>query len=219
MVSTLGISRCAGEDAAPLTDEALLLVAQKAAEKENAEARVARAGSHNPHLGEMILRNPLSNFLIFAVRIETKSAPRIHFMTVDRSGKTTSPFSAADYGTLVARADRANWKDADYLDAARLLVHLPRPHNEDGCVFPEKPEDFTAIKFNMASVGLGVDKQAEASKQIAPPKIEVKDKDAVIAFYAWHLIGGHLCQWTVQVGTVNKATMKDLGGFGGGGYD
>ena len=91
--------------------------------------------------------------------------------------------------------------------------------NEDGWKVLEKPEDFTKITVNINAVGLGAAKQKEAAKQIVPLKIERKDGQATITFYAWHLIGGNLRRWQVEIGPKMAATKQELGQFGGGGYD
>lgn len=91
--------------------------------------------------------------------------------------------------------------------------------NEDGWKVLETPKDFTTITFNMDAVGLGAAKQKEAAKQIIPLKIERKDGQAIVTFYAWHLIGGNLRRWQVEIGPKMEATKQELGQFGGGGYD
>ena len=40
-----------------------------------------------------------------------------------------------------------------------------------------------------------------------------------VSFYAWHLIGGRFVLWTVQLKPEVGGTPKELGRFGGGGYD
>ena len=129
------------------------------------------------------------------------------------------PFDGAKFSQLLAAEDKAKWKDEDYRSAAILWVHLMARANEDGWKVLEKPGDFTKITFNMESVGLGAAKQKEASKQIVPLKIERKDGQAIVTFYAWHLIGGNLRRWQVEIGPKMAATKQELGQFGGGGYD
>jgi hypothetical protein len=123
------------------------------------------------------------------------------------------------FSQLLAAENKAKWKDEDYRNAAILWVHVMARANEDGWKVLEKPEDFTKITFNMDSVGLGGAKQKEAAKQIVPLKIEQKDGQAIVTFYAWHLIGGNLRRWQVEIGPKMAATKQELGQFGGGGYD
>jgi hypothetical protein len=41
----------------------------------------------------------------------------------------------------------------------------------------------------------------------------------VVRFYAWHLIGGRFVLWTAQLKPEVAGRPKNLGRFGGGGYD
>lgn len=83
----------------------------------------------------------------------------------------------------------------------------------------KEPEDFTAIQFNMASVGPGVEKQKEAARQIVAATVQPKGNQVVVSFYSWHLIGGYLRKWQVEIGPKPAAKKQELGQFGGGGYD
>ncbi len=207
-----------------LTDAQMLELATQAVTKDSPKAVVAPARSKNLHLGQQAMPNPMPNWSFFcAVLGQTPTAPIRQYLAVSRSGQVIYPLKAEKFSELLAAEDKNKWKDEDYLNAAVLRVHLMSVANEDGWKFLEKPEDFMAITFNMASVGAGGEKRAEkrqeAAKQIVAPKIERKDGQVTVTFYAWHLIGGYLRQWQVQIGPKTEAAKQELGRFGGGGYD
>jgi hypothetical protein len=203
-----------------MTDEQMLKQAVEVIAKEDANAKVTPVQSQNPHLGPWALNNPLPEYSFFcALLAGGRSVPNRRFLGVKRTGQVIDSFDGPKFSQLLAAADKAKWKDEDYRNAAVLWVHLMARANEDGWKVLEKPEDFTRITFNMESVGLGAAKQKESSKQIVPMKIERNGGQAMVTFYAWHLIGGHLRRWQLEIGPKMAATKRELGQFGGGGYD
>lgn len=208
--------------AGDMTDEQMLKRAVEAIAKEDASAKVTPVQSKNPHLETWALKNPLPEYRFFCARLNPGkeiAAPNRRFLAVKRTGQVIDPFDSNKFSQLLAAEDKAKWKDEDYRNAAILWVHVMSKANEDGWKVLEKSEDFTKITFNMESVGLGAAKQKEAAKQIVPLKIERKDGQAIVTFYAWHLIGGNLRRWQVEIGPKMAATKQELGQFGGGGYD
>jgi hypothetical protein len=202
-----------------LTDQQMLAAATQAVAQDYPKAVVTAARSKNVHLGEWPMPT-LSNVSFYCtVTGHTPAAPRRYYLSVSRTGQVVVPFDVAKYPDLLAAEDKSKWKDEDYLSAAVLWVHLMSPANEDGWKLLKKPEDFTAITFNMPAAGPAAAKRQEAAKQIEAPKIERKDDQVTVTFHAWHLIGGSLRQWTVQIGPKAEAAKKELGRFGGGGYD
>ena len=205
--------------AGDMTDEQMLKRAVDVIAKEDASAKVTPVQSKNPHLEPWLLKNPLPEYSFFCARLNPGKefrAPNRRFLAVKRTGQVIDSFDSNKFSQLLAAEDKAKWKDEDYRNAAILWVHVMSRANEDGWKVLEKPEDFTKITFNMGSV---VEKQKEAAKQIVPLKIERKDEQATVTFYAWHLIGGSLRRWQVEIGPKMAATKQELGQFGGGGYD
>ena len=208
--------------AGDMTDEQMLKRAVEFIAKEDASAKVTPVQSKNPHLEPWLLKNPLPEYRFFCARLhpgKELAAPFRRFLAVKRTGQVIDSFDSEKFSQLLAAEDKAKWKDEDYRNAAILCVHVMSRANEDGWKVLEKPEDFTKITFNMESVGQGGAKQKEASKQIITLKIERKDGQAIVTFYAWHLIGGNLRRWQVEIGPKMAATKQELGQFGGGGYD
>lgn len=208
--------------AGDMTDEQMLKRAVEFMSKEDANAKVTPVQSKNLHLGTWLLKSPLPEYRFFCARLnpgKELATPNRRFLAVKRNGQVMDTLDSNKISKLLAAEDKVKWKDKDYRNAAILWIHLMARPNEDGWKVLEKPEDFTIITFNMDSVGLGVAKQKEAAKQIIPLKIERKDGQAIVTFYAWHLIGGNLRRWQVEIGPKMAATKQELGQFGGGGYD
>ncbi|MFP6900437.1 MAG: hypothetical protein VCA36_05810, partial [Opitutales bacterium] len=147
-------------------------------------------------------------------------APIRRYVVVTDNGEVTYPFDATQAGNVFPKEEWGGYDDDALLQAAQLLVHLQSVANEDGWKSIRKPEDFLAIKFNMFYNNEQFRKQREAvARRITAPKI-VKNKDTVkVTFFAWHLIGGQLREWTIQFSPSLKITSKQHGQFGGGGYD
>lgn len=203
-----------------LTDQQMLKLATQVVIKDFPKAVVAPTRSKNLHLGQWGMPNPMPKFSFYcAVLGDTMAAPIRQYLAVSRSGQVIKPLKAEKFAELLAAEDKSKWKDEDCLNAAILWVHLMSVANEDGWKLLAKPEDFTAITFNMGSGGPGVEKQREAAKQIVAPKVERNDAQVAVTFYAWHLIGGYLRRWQVQIGPKTQAAKQELGQFGGGGYD
>jgi len=205
-----------------MTDEQMLKRAAEVVSKEDANAKVTPIQSKNLHLGTWLLKNPLHEYRFFCARLnpgKELAAPNRRFLAVKRTGQVIDSLDNNSFTQLLAAADKAKWKDEDYRNAAILWVHVMSRANEDGWKVLEKPEDFTKITVNIDAVGLGAAKQKETAKQIVPLKIERKDGQAIVTFYAWHLIGGNLRRWQVEIGPKMAATKQELGQFGGGGYD
>jgi hypothetical protein len=220
--SILLLASISRTQAGDMMDEQMLKRAVEVISKEDPNAKVTPVQSANPHLGPWALKNPLPDFRFFCARLnigKELSVPNRRFLAVKRNGLVMDSFDGAKFNKLLAAEDMAKWKDEDYRNAAILWVHVTARANEDGWKVLEKPEDFTRITFNMDSVGLGTAKQKEAAKQIVPLKIERKDGQAFVTFYSWHLIGGHLRRWQVEIGPKMAAIKQELGQFGGGGYD
>lgn len=208
--------------AGDMTDEQMLKRAVEAVTKDDAGAKVTSVQSKNPHLEAWVLKNPLPEYRFFCARLNPGkeiAAPNRRFLAVKRNGQVIDPFDSNKFSQLLAAEDKAKWKDEVFRNAAILWVHVMSKANEDGWKVLEKPDDFTKITFNMESVGLGAAKQKEAAKQIVPLKVERKEGQAIVTFYAWHLIGGNLRRWQVEIGPKMAATKQELGQFGGGGYD
>ncbi|HOX04932.1 MAG TPA: sigma-70 family RNA polymerase sigma factor [Planctomycetota bacterium] len=180
-------------------------------------------GSKNPHLGEQKIEHPLKDQRFWCVLLyHTTAVPVRHYLCVDRTGLVTYPFKVNEsrgeqFGKMVAAEDRSKWQDQDYVNAAALYVHLSSPASEDGWKLCKSADDFLAIKFNMFPAIEA--KRQEAAKQIEAPKVVKAGDKATVTFYAWHNIGGGLKQWTVEFGPEFKADSRELGRFGGGGYD
>jgi len=180
-------------------------------------------GSKNPHLGEQKIENPLKNQRFWCVLLyHTTAMPVRQYLCVDRTGQVTYPFKVNEsrgeaFGKMVAAEDKSKWQDGDYVNAAAIYVHLTSAANQDGWKLCKSADDFLAIKFNMFPQIEA--KRQEAAKQIEAPKVVKADAKVTVTFYAWHLIGGGLKQWTVEFGPEFKADSKELGRFGGGGYD
>jgi hypothetical protein len=216
----------AQSQAARLTDEQMLQRAVEAVTNEahqgkarRSKPRVAAVQSNNTHLGRWQMANPLREYGFYCALLDNGLYPIRHFLAVSRSGQVVSPLDIEEFTELVVAEDKSRWKDEDYLNAATLYVHLTSAANEDGWRLLAKPEDFTAINFAMAAIGPGVEKQKDAAKQIVAPKIEQEGGHVTAMFYAWHLIGGYLRRWHIQIGPKVKASCQELGQFGGGGYD
>jgi hypothetical protein len=208
--------------AGDMTDEQMLKRAVAVISKEDANAKVTPVQSKNLHLGTWLPKNPLNEYRFFCARVNQGmelSVPNRRFLAVKRTGQVIDSFDGTKFSQLLAAEDKAKWKDEDYRNAAILWVHVMSRANEDGWKILEKAEDFTKITVNIDAVGLGAAKQEEAAKQIVPLKIERKDGQAIVTFYAWHLIGGNLRRWQMEIGPKMAATKQELGQFGGGGYD
>jgi hypothetical protein len=208
--------------AGDMTDEQMLKRAVEVITKEDAHATVVPVQSRNPHLEPWLLKNPLLEHRFFCATLDIgkdDGGPNRRFLAVKRTGQVIDFLDGNKFMQLLAAEDKAKWKDEAYQNAAILWVHVMSRANEDGWKVLEKPEDFTKITFNMQSVGQGEAKQKDAAKQIVRPKIERKDGQAIVTFYAWHLIGGNLRRWQVEIGPKMAATKQELGQFGGGGYD
>ena len=205
-----------------MTDEQMLKRAVEVISKEDPHAIVTPVQAKNQHIEPWVLKNPLPEYRFFCARLNTdkeKAAPNRRFLAVKRTGQVIDSFDGARFSQLLAAEDKTKWTDEDYRNAAILWVHIMFRPNEDGWKVLEKPEDFTKITVNIEAVGLGAAKQKEASKQIVPLKIERKAGQATVTFYAWHLIGGDLRRWQVEIGPKMGATKQEFGQFGGGGYD
>jgi hypothetical protein len=208
--------------AGDMTDEQMLKRAVEVIAKEDANAKVTPVQSKNLHLGTWALKSPFPEYRFFCARLNPGkeiAAPNRRFFTVKRNGQVIDSLDGDKFSQLLAAEDKSKWKDEDYRNAAILCVHVMSRPNEDGWRILEKPEDFTKITVNMDAAGLGAAKQKEAAKQIVPLKIERKDGQTIVTFFAWHLIGGNLRRWQVEIGPKMAATKQELGQFGGGGYD
>ena len=180
-------------------------------------------GSNNPHLGEQKTVNPLKEQRFWCVLLyHTTAVPVRQYLCIDRTGRVILPFKVEDaggetFGKMVAAEDKSKWQDADYVNAAALYVHLASAANQDGWKLCGSADDFLAVKFNMFPAIEA--KRQEAAKQIEAPKVVKTDAKVTVTFYTWHNIGGSLKQWTVEFGPEFKAGARELGRFGGGGYD
>lgn len=207
-----------------LTDDEMKKLAEETARKGpfvSLDALVSR----NQHLGgETAIPNPLASARLWCVlQGQTPAAPARAFICVGRDGQVAYPFKAEDFGKLLAAEKTSEWKDATFLEAARLYVHLTSVANQDGWKVCQSADEFLAIDFNMPRQGPTFGNRLEVSKQIEAPKVareKEKEKDKItVTFCAWHLIGGRLGRWTVQFAPEFRAEFKELGRFGGGGYD
>ena len=203
----------------PLLKRALEVVRVK-----HPDATVRPVQSRNYHLGVRLMPQPLAGFRYYAATLAyTTAGPCVPSSRCRaRAGARSYPFKLEQLAFRLQKEDKSAWTDGQYLDAAILYVHLTSLANEDGWVLLEKPEDFTAITFNMPSVGPGLVKQHEAAALIKAPVVEALRSDPAatrVTFFSWHLIGGFLREWEVEIGEAVTARSKDLGRFGGGGYD
>ena len=207
--------------AEPATKDAAMEAVLAAVRRDAPKATVTPVQSSNIHLGTWKLPNPLPDYSIWCAMLRDGeiAAPAREFIAIRKDGRITRRFDAKQFAALVAAAGRSQWKDADYLDAAALYVHLTAGANQDGWKLLAKPEDFTAITFNMAAVGPGVERQKEAARQIVAPTIASTKAGTVVTFYSWHNIGGVFQRWQVTFGDQVRAENRSLGQFGGGGYD
>ncbi|MFB3892140.1 MAG: hypothetical protein ACE15C_08975 [Phycisphaerae bacterium] len=185
--------------------------------------KVTAPASNNPHLGgTAALANPFKKHHFRCVLMGYgTAAPWRMYACVSADGNVILPFAAdKDFAKALAAEDTSKWTDDAWLDAAKLYVHLSTAANEDGWMLLNKPEDFTAIAFNMPKAGTPQDDKRKADAQkITKPSI-TREKDAVtVRFFVWRLIGGNLQEWTVVLGKDLKATVKDIARWGGGGYD
>ena len=187
--------------------------------RNNPQATVRPLQSENIHLGVTLMPQVMNGSRYYgAVLRETKAAPQRAFVVVADDGNTGF-VTEEQVARKLGEQDKGRWQDGDYLNAAMLRVHVTSVANEDGWKLLKKPEDFTAITFNMGSVGPGVDRQREAAKAIAAPQVAREAGTVTVQFHAWHLIGGALLKWTVTFGAPVSAVSESLGQFGGGGYD
>jgi len=212
---------CAETDLATQNDP-LLKHALEVVCLDNPKATVRPVQSRNMHLGVTLMPQVVTKYRYYAtILAETKAAPVRKFLSVSKDG-TASFVELPQVAEHLCQQDRSAWKDEDYLNAARLFVHMRSVANEDGWKILSSPDEFTAIEFNMASVGPGREQQHIAAKQINPPTVTrpVEQKsDVVVTFYSWHLIGGGLKKWEVTFADKVSASSENLGAFGGGGYD
>lgn len=205
-----------------LSDDQAAALAEATVKKTVPQAVLTPLRSTNMHLGGVTpVANPLKTCVFRSALLgQGLAAPRRAFVCVSRDGKVQYPFDAAkQFGALLAAEDVANWREAQFLTAAILYVHLTSVANEDGWKVLAKPEDFMAITFNMPTQGPAVEKRAEAANAIATPKVISTDDTVTVKFFAWHLIGGVLREWTVTFGKDFSASFRDVGRWGGGGYD
>jgi hypothetical protein len=200
----------------------LMKKAEEFVRKDTPTATVRPVQSANMHLGTTLMPQVVTKYRYYAtILARTKAAPVRKFLSVSKEG-TASFVELPQVAEHLLQQDRSAWKDEDYLNAARLFVHISSVANEDGWKFLSNPGEFTAIEVNMASVGPGREQQHIAAKQIKPPTVTrpLKQKpDVVVTFYSWHLIGGGLKKWKVTFADKVSASSENLGAFGGGGYD
>jgi len=212
---------CAETDLATQKDP-LLKHALEVVCLDSPKATVRPVQSRNMHLGVTLMPQVVTNFRYYAATLAwTPAAPVRKFLTVSQDGKVAF-VELAQVTDHLRQQDRSAWKDDDYLNAARLYVHMTSVANEDGWKLLAKPDDFTGIDFNMESVGPGRDRQRTAAQQIKSPSVTrpaAQKSDVVVTFYSWHLIGGELRKWTVTFADKVSASSENLGAFGGGGYD
>lgn len=211
---------------ARLTDDRMAELALAAVTPEFPKAMIAPLRSKNIHLGEpWNLAHPLPDWRVFSITLrQGLAAPVRQYVAVNQAGEIVRSFTSEKFAALVAKTDRSKWTDQDYIDAACYHIHLTTTASQDGWKLLTKPADFTAITFNMAAVGPGVEKRNKVAQQIQAPTVarsaERKNPNAVVALHEWHLIGGILSQWQLTFTPQGiEATRKELGRFGGGGYD
>lgn len=197
----------------------LLKKAQDFLRKDTPQATVRPVQSANMHLGATLLMpQVVTKYRYYAaILAETTAAPVRKFLAVSQDGEAAF-VELAKVADHLRQQDRNAWKDEDYVNAARLYVHMTTVANEDGWKLLSKPDDFTAIEFNMRSIR----EQHLAAQQIKPPTVtrRVQSKpDVAVTFYSWHLIGGGLKKWTVTFAATVSGSSEGLGNFGGGGYD
>jgi hypothetical protein len=206
-------------------EDPLLKRAEEVVRVDHPGATVRPVQSRNYHLGIRLMPQPLARSRYYAATLAyTTAAPVRTFVEVLTAGgrEVLYPLTLEQFIIRLQEADKSTWTDRQYLDAAMLYVHLNSVANEDGWVLLEKPEDFTAISFNMDSVGPGPVKRHEAAVQIRAPVVEALRSDPAatrVTFFSWHLVGGSLRKWEVEIGEAVAARHEDLGRFGGGGYD
>jgi RNA polymerase sigma factor (sigma-70 family) len=205
--------------AAELTSEQMAALAQETAKK-GKFIELQEIRSQNQHLGgQWQLEQPFKQMRFWCVLQDRGlAAPRREFLAVGRNGKVSYPFKQEEFAAASQAEDRSKWTDKDYVQAAALRIHLTGTAHQDGWKILDSADDFMAIKFNMFPQNEA--KRAAAAKPIEKPKV-VKDQDTVqVRLWAWHLIGGGLREWTVEFKPSDvKASSKDHGRFGGGGYD
>jgi hypothetical protein len=202
-----------------LTDQQMAALAQETAKK-GKFVELQEIRSKNQHLGgQWLLEQPFKQTRFWCVLQDRGlAAPKRDFLAVGRNGKVVYPFKAEEFTAVYQAEDRSKWTDKDYLQTAALRIHLTGTAHQDGWKILDSADDFMAIKFNMFPQNEA--KRAAAAKPIEKLKV-VKDQDTVqVRLWAWHLIGGGLREWTVEFKPTDvKASSKDHGRFGGGGYD
>ncbi|MBL8793588.1 MAG: RNA polymerase sigma factor [Planctomycetia bacterium] len=205
--------------AAELDDQQLAALALETARK-GKFVELQEIASRNQHLGgQRLLEQPFRQQRLWCVvQAHTPAAPVRAFLAASRDGKTIYPFKAEDFAKLYQAEDRSKWTEREYRQAAELYIHLTGTPHQDGWKVLDSAEDFMAIKFNMFPQNEA--KRAAAAKSIEKPKVTKEGDRVQVRLWAWHLIGGALKEWTIEFTPTDvKASSKDHGRFGGGGYD
>lgn len=212
------------EESTQLHDDPLLKKAEETVSMNYQQATVRLVQSSNQHLGGIIfIPQPVKAYRYYAAIVANRMAdPQIEFLAVAQDGTVLYPLKMEQLVEHFRQQDKTSWKDSDYLNAATLYVHLMSVSNEDGWKVLVKPEDFTSINMNMESVGPGVKQQQAAAQQIKAPVFDrpkSEEQRVGVTFYSWHVIGGSLRKWTITFDENVTGKSKNLGSFGGGGYD
>jgi RNA polymerase sigma factor (sigma-70 family) len=201
---------------AELTDQQMAALAKEAAQKAKA-AEIQDIRSENPDLGKWRIEHPLVQSQFWCIVHEyTNAAPVRSYIAVNRDG-VLSTYKSENFAKFLDAEVRGKWTDTDYLHAASLYIHLTDTPNQDGWKIVKTPAEFMAIEFNMAK---NEKQRRQTAQAIAMPTV-MRDKDTVrVRLWSWHLIGGVLREWNVTFApNAFKAESKELGHFGGGGYD
>jgi hypothetical protein len=185
--------------------------------------KITPIASNNPHLGGTVaIPSPLKRHCFRCVLLGYgMAAPFRRYACVTSDGNLVIPFASdKNFAQILAAEDTSKWTDQDFLDAARLYVHLMWVANEDGWVLLNKPEDFVNITFNMPKAGTPQDeKRREDAKKVVAPTVTRREGTAAVRFFVWRCIGGNLHEWTFEFGKEFKASFKEVARWGGGGYD
>jgi len=205
-----------------LTRNQMIKLAEAAALNDHPKAKVTPPAATSRHLPRLVLTSPLKTAVFRAALLgESKTAPKRAYVAVTRNGEVLYPFRPGQFGAIAAAEDMKKWRDPDYLDAAMLYAHLTRVANEDGWKLLRAPQDFLAITHNMPHnpIRIGGGSRFLAARKIRPPRVVRANGKVTVEFYAWHLIGGALRKWTVQLAPTFEGSSVVLGKYGGGKYE
>ena len=215
-----------GEDKAlskePLSADAMKDLANTTMQADKPSASLDDLVNSHPTLPKIPIASPLQHhrcWAVFAGEDELDGSPDMNYLCVSDDRRVYYPWKEADFDTMLAREDRSQWGDQEYIQATKLYIHLLKiTRQHAGWAHLNNGTDFLALTFNMTPASLP-ERETLAAK-IQPAKRVSTDDKHVVNLFTWTLIGGHVQHWTVEFTKDGVAhTQEKLGRFGGGGYD